>query len=254
MTRLLPRSLLLLLAAAWTFAALPAQAAVTITFWSHEFGNSFPHAFVTLRGTPDAGGAPVDTAFGFTAKAVTPAILLGDVAGTLDIPKTNYIENSDAQFSVVLTDAQYAQELALAQAWDGKSGTRYNLGKRNCIHFVKEAARIAGLAGLDFPRLMKRPRSYLLAVGAANAGTVTTIALKGDAYFAALPPLASASTAASTPLPQPFPAPTTVLPIPDFPTPAPGARARDLHVAPPSRLDQPAGRISMTSSVEANAG
>jgi hypothetical protein len=57
--------------------ALPAQAAVTITFWSHELGNSFPHAFFTLRGIPDAGGAPVDANAGFTAKSVSPALLMG---------------------------------------------------------------------------------------------------------------------------------------------------------------------------------
>ncbi|MCE3590045.1 hypothetical protein LXJ59_25990, partial [Escherichia coli] len=72
-----------LLALMMTFVALlgatPAWAAVTITFWSHEFGNSFPHAFFTLRGVPDAGGAPVDANYGFTAKAVTPALLMGTV-------------------------------------------------------------------------------------------------------------------------------------------------------------------------------
>ena len=52
------------------FGAAPAWAAVTITFWSHELGNSFPHAFFTLRGVPDAGGAPVDANYGFTAKSV----------------------------------------------------------------------------------------------------------------------------------------------------------------------------------------
>ena len=189
----------------WLLVAPTAQAAVTITFWSHEFGNSFPHAFVTLRGTPDAGGAPVDTAYGFTAKAVTPAILFGDVGGTLDLPTTGYMADSDAQFSVVLTDAQYAQELALAQAWNGPSGTRYNLNKRNCVHFVKEAARIAGLAGLDQPKLMKKPRSYLLAVDAANPGAATTVAMKGAAYLAALPPLMAATPPPASTLPVPTP-------------------------------------------------
>ena len=49
----------LAMALALTFGcALPAQAAVTITFWSHELGNSFPHAFFSLRGTVDATGQP----------------------------------------------------------------------------------------------------------------------------------------------------------------------------------------------------
>ena len=103
-------------------AAAPARAAVTITFWSHELGNSFPHAFFTLRGTPNAGGAPVDVNYGFTAKAITPKLLMGTVGGRLDVSKPFYIAGSDAQFAVVLSDAQYAQVLALIAAWDEKTG------------------------------------------------------------------------------------------------------------------------------------
>ncbi|WP_445193495.1 hypothetical protein ACT009_06350 [Sphingomonas sp. Tas61C01] len=162
-----------------------------MTFWSHEFGNTFPHAFFTLRGTPDARGAPIDTSYGFTAKTLTPAILLGTVAGKLEIGARGNILGSDARFSVVLTDAQYAQVRALAAAWDAKTGdSRYNLNKRNCVHFVMEAARTIGLTGLDHPKLMKRPRAYLLAVAAANRATVTIIDLPAAAYLATLPPLA----------------------------------------------------------------
>ena len=187
----------LLLATAWLTAAIPAQAAVTMTFWSHEFGNSFPHAFLTLRGTPDAGGPPIDTSYGFTARALTPAILLGTVAGKLEVGARGYIAGSDARFSVVLTDDQYGRIRALAAAWDARTGdSRYNLNKRNCVHFVKEAARTIGLTGLDHPRLMKKPRSYLLAVAAANRTSVTTIDLPGKTYLATLPPLAPAQITA----------------------------------------------------------
>ncbi|HEX8555676.1 MAG TPA: hypothetical protein VF695_13295 [Sphingomonas sp.] len=170
--------------------AWPAQAAVTITFWSHELGNSFPHAFFTLRGVPDAGGPAIDANYGFTAKSVTPAILMGTVAGRLDISKPGYVKGSDAQFSVVLTDAQYTQVLALIAAWDEKTGdARYNLNKRNCVHFVQEAARRSGLVQVEFPKLMKKPRSYLKAVAAANPAQVTVIAQSGRTYLSALPPL-----------------------------------------------------------------
>lgn len=178
--------------------AAPAFAAVTMTFWSHELGNSFPHTFFTLRGQPDSGGAPVDVNYGFTAKSVSPAILMGTVAGRLDISKPHYIDGSDAQFSVVLTDAQYAAVLTLIAAWDDKTGDgRYNLNTRNCIHFVKEAARIAGLTGLDHPKLMKKPRSYLQAVAAANVGHVTVVNMHGKAYLATLPPLGAPVVVAS---------------------------------------------------------
>ena len=187
MARLL-RSLAVLLL--WLGVALPAQAAVTMTFWSHEFGNSFPHAFITLRGTPDAGGAAIDADYGFTAKSISPAILFGTVAGRVEPAPKTYIEKSDAQFAVVLTDAQYADVLKLIAAWSEKTGdAHYNLNNRNCVHFVKEAARVVGLSGIDQPKLMKKPRSYLLAVQAANQGAVVKVNQPGKTYLASLPPI-----------------------------------------------------------------
>ncbi|MBI0474063.1 hypothetical protein D9601_01615 [Sphingomonas sp. MA1305] len=219
--RLLRPLLALFLTLAGVLGAAPAWAKVTITFWSHEFGNSFPHAFFTLRGVPDAGGAPVDANYGFTAKAVTPAILMGTVAGRLDIAKPGYINGSDAQFSVTLSDAQYAEELKLIAAWDDKTGDgRYNLNTRNCIHFVKEAARIAGLTGLDQPKLMKKPRSYLQAVAAANATAITPVNMHGKAYLASLPPLAATPlVAAPGPTgPAAVVAPPAAMPMPSAAT------------------------------------
>jgi hypothetical protein len=193
------RCLSLLLSVCALLVAMPAQAAITITFWSHEFGSSFPHAFFTLRGVPDAGGAAVDANYGFTPKAITPAILMGTVPGRLDIAKPAYIANSDAQFSLLLTDAQYARILALVAGWSDKTGDgRYNMNSRNCIHFVAEAARIAGVATVEFPALMKKPRSYLKAVAAANPTQVTIIAKNGRAYLASLPPLVVAAAGAGT--------------------------------------------------------
>ncbi len=195
------------------FGSAPARAAVTITFWSHELGNSFPHTFFTLRGVPDAGGNPVDVNYGFTAKSVSPKILMGTVAGRLDISKPGYIAGSDAQFSLVLSDAQYAEILTLIAAWDEKTGDgHYNLNNRNCVHFVKEAARIAGLSGLDQPGLMKKPRSYLKAVAEANPGRVTIVNMHGKAYLASLPPIGAGPpiTAGPTVAPDPATAPATV--------------------------------------------
>ncbi len=178
--------------------ALPAQAAVTITFWSHELGNSFPHAFFTLRGVPDAGGAPVDANAGFTAKSVSPALLMGPVPGKLDIARPGYIASSDAQFSVVMSDTQYNAVLRLVDAWsEGKPDSVYRLSDHNCVTFVKEAARIVGLTGLDQPKLMKKPRSYLKAVGAANVGRVIPVGLHGKDYLASLPPISSSQATAS---------------------------------------------------------
>jgi hypothetical protein len=197
-------------------SVLPAQAAVTITFWSHELGNSFPHAFFTLRGIPDAGGAPVDTNVGFTAKSVSPALLMGPVAGKLDIAKPGYVAGSDAQFSVVMSDAQYEAVLRLVDAWsEGKPDSVYRLSDHNCVTFVKEAARIVGLVGLDQPKLMKKPRSYLKAVLAENTARVTPVGLHGKAYLATLAPITpiqstgtiSVGATASVTMPTVTPAP-----------------------------------------------
>jgi len=180
-----------LLLVAW---CAPANAAVTITFWSHELGKDFPHAFFTLRGVPDAGGAPIDVNYGFTASSLTPAILMGNVRGRLDIAKPSYMRGSDAQFSVVMSDAQYADILALVHEW-GEVNTTYNLNHRNCVHFVQEAARRVGLVGTDLPQFVKKPRSFMLALAAANKDKVTIVAMHGSDYFAGLTPLAAPSSA-----------------------------------------------------------
>ncbi|SFO17128.1 hypothetical protein [Sphingomonas sp. OK281] len=220
---------LIALLSLWLGAALPAQAAVTITFWSHELGNSFPHAFFTLRGVPDAGGASVDANFGFTAKSVSPALLMGPVSGMLDIAKPTYINGSDAQFSVVMTDAQYTQVLKLVDAWsEGKPDSVYRLGDHNCVHFVKEAARIVGLSGLDQPKLMKKPRSYLKAVGAANVGRVTPVAMHGKEYLASLSPIVpvgSVASASSASVATAYRPPTATL-TPSMPAPSTPAAPR----------------------------
>ena len=167
----------------WTLSVVPAQAAVTITFWSHELGSSFPHAFFTLRGTPDSGGVAVDNTFGFTARTISPALLFGPVAGKIDIAHRSYVLSSDAQFSVTMTDAQYGDVLGLVDAWsEGKPDGVYRLGDHNCVTFVKEAARRVGLIGLDKPGLMKKPRSYLKAIQAENAGRVTAIGMHGKVW------------------------------------------------------------------------
>jgi len=167
---------------------VPAQAAVTITFWSQEFGQNFPHAFFTFSGAPDAGGPAVNESYGFTAKAITPALLMGSVGGRIDRPKPSYIAKSNAHFSVVLTDGQYAAVRALIDEWGERGDSHYNLNRRNCVHFVAEAARRSGLAVVEDKKLMKKPRSFIQSVEHANAGRVTVVELPAKAYFATLPP------------------------------------------------------------------
>ncbi|WP_200909283.1 MULTISPECIES: hypothetical protein [unclassified Sphingomonas] len=172
-------------------AIVPAQAAVTITFWSQEFGQNFPHAFFTFAGTPDAGGPAVNESYGFTAKAITPALLMGSVGGMIDRPKPSYIAKSNAHFSVVLSDAQYASVRSLIDEWGEKGDSHYNLNRRNCVHFVAEAARRSGLTVVEDKKLMKKPRSFIQSIEQANAGRVTVVELPAKAYFATQPPSAA---------------------------------------------------------------
>lgn len=119
---------------------------------------------------------------------------MGPVASELDIPKPGYVSGSDAQFSVVMSDAQYVAVLRLVDAWrEGRPNSVYRLSDHNCVTFVKEAARIVGLTGLDQPKLMKKPRSYLRAVQAENAGRVTPVGLRGKAYLSSLAPVTPTS-------------------------------------------------------------
>ncbi|WOK38081.1 hypothetical protein [Sphingomonas sp. C3-2] len=138
-----------------------ASAQVVVTFYSHDLDDHFPHAFFTLEGTPEAGGVPVDTNYGFTAKTITPAILFGSVAGRIDIAKPGYVAHSKPHFSMTLTDAQYAAILGVVDKWRDAPSPSYNMNTANCVFFVGEAAQAIGL-DVAFPKkLMKKPRSYL---------------------------------------------------------------------------------------------
>ena len=146
----------------------PAAAQVVLSFYSHELGSSFPHAFVVLKGK--AEGRDVDTNFGFTAKTLTPAILMGSVRGVVETSKPSYIASSDRQFSVQIDDRKYQDVLAVVERWRTRPGKSYNLNKSNCIHFVGEIAQAVGLKVVFEKALIKKPRSFLLSLVSLNPG------------------------------------------------------------------------------------
>ncbi len=156
---------ILLAALIWLGLSVPAQAAVEIAFYSRELGGSnFPHAFVRLRGTVDSTGERVDTSFGFTARSVSPAILLRSVAGEVIVEDARQIARSDRKFARMLTDTQYRAAMAVVARWRARPQPSYNLNRSNCIHFVGEIAESIGLR-VEYPdELMKRPRAFLEAV------------------------------------------------------------------------------------------
>jgi hypothetical protein len=164
---------------------LAAPAKVTITFYSRELGVEFPHAFVRITGATDAApDTPIDTNYGFTAKTVTPAVLLGHVAGEILAANPTYVSRSDSHFSLVLSDEQYDRVLTIVQKWRDLPQPSYDLHHANCVYFVGDVARALGLKVDDSQRrLMTRPRSYIINLIRLNPG-VGTITPKGRAAAA----------------------------------------------------------------------
>jgi hypothetical protein len=157
-------------------ALMPAGvfAKVEISFYSHEFGSNFPHAFVVLHGQDDRTGEKIDANYGFTATHVSPAILLGSVQGevmSLDRKiDAGYLKNSDRHFTFTLTDAEYDSVMATVDRWRRLEQPSYNLNRQNCVFFVADIAAALGLKAERPKQLMKKPRSYLQSIVEANSG------------------------------------------------------------------------------------
>lgn len=166
--------------------ATPARADVRLTFWSRDTSNYFPHAFITLKGTLDSTGERVDTSYGFTLDSLSPKALFASVPGHIDITNRKYILSSDAQFQVRISDAQYAAIRAQVAQW-GAPGSKWNLQRRNCVHFVAEVARRAGLVVVERKALMKKPKSFTQSLISLNPGRVKVINLQGKDYWAKHP-------------------------------------------------------------------
>jgi hypothetical protein len=171
MTRAMTRSLRLILLSFCLFCmgvSAPARAEVIVHFYSHDFGDRFPHAFVVLEGKVDATGEAVDSSYGFTATTISPAILFGSVKGEVEALKTDYIGKSDRQFSVTIDDATYVRLMTKIAAWRDRAQPSYNLGKYNCVHFVMELAEVVGLKVDRKSKYFKKPKSFLIEVKGLN--------------------------------------------------------------------------------------
>lgn len=171
-TGLLMSARVLVLAALMLTLPAPVWAAVQISFYSHEFGSNFPHAFVTLEGVDERTSERIDTNYGFTARNISPAILLGSVAGEVFSRDaqidSKYIGASDRHFTFTLTDAEYDQVMATVRKWEALPQPSYNLNRQNCVYFVADVAASLGMRA-DTPKaLMKKPRSYTESLTIAN--------------------------------------------------------------------------------------
>ena len=140
--------------------SVTARAEVAVTFYSHDFGKNFPHAFFVAKGeTTD--GKKVDTAFGFTAVNVTPGILFGSVKGHVKAPSADYIASSNPHFTVKINDQKYRELLAVVQKWQTIPQKSYSLNKRNCVHFINDAIKILELKTNLKTANWKKPRSFM---------------------------------------------------------------------------------------------
>ncbi|NYF33347.1 hypothetical protein [Sphingopyxis sp. JAI108] len=164
------RSIILSLLMLCAGLAAPARAEVVVSFYSHDFGDRFPHAFIVMKGRLDATGEAVDANYGFTAVSVSPAILFGSVKGKVESSKPDYIDKSDRQFDVTVDDATYGRVLAKVAEWRDREQPSYSLNKRNCVHFVMELAEVVGLQVNRKSKLFKKPKSFLIEVKGLNPG------------------------------------------------------------------------------------
>lgn len=170
MTRRLLRSLgpALLLA----LIAGQAWAEVTVTFYAHPGARVrdgyllFPHAYVHAEGTVDATGEPVDWSAGFTAKSPGPHLLFVRGDGEVQKPDARYVDEGQPFLRVTLDDAGWHALKSRAEWWSTPEGSVYDLRRRNCITFIADLARVAGLQTAREPSM--KPGSFLEATAALN--------------------------------------------------------------------------------------
>jgi hypothetical protein len=160
----------LFFAALVSLSSPSANAEVIATFYSHDFGDHFPHAFVKLKGKVGSTGEVVDTNYGFTAVSVSPVILMGAVKGMIETKDAKYVSKSNPHFTLRLTDPEYAKFMALVDKWRNLPGKSYSLDKRNCVHFAMEAAVLLGLNVNRKSKFFKKPKSFILETMKLNPG------------------------------------------------------------------------------------
>ncbi len=159
MTRLLQ----LALALTAFFWAAAASAEVRLTFHSFDgsvvFGR-YPHTFVSLDGAL-ADGTQIRENYGFSARRATPAVLRGPVEHEILVEDQNWIQRTNRHFTVTIDDAKYWAIRKEVARWRDAPGKYYDLGTRNCIHFVGAIAQIVGVR-VNYPEdMLRRPKKWL---------------------------------------------------------------------------------------------
>lgn len=152
-------------------AVMPDSAAaeVEVAFYSRPGdGRTFPHAFVTLRGTIGPERRRIERAVGFTAVRVGLDILNGPVAGAVVVEPPEFIVRSERELALRISDDRYARIDSAIRQWKAAPQPSYRLDRRNCVHFVAAVARAAGLRVPPAGRYWRDPHGFLTALAAAN--------------------------------------------------------------------------------------
>jgi len=158
-----------------------AWAEVTLTFYAHPGARFrggdllFPHAYVHASGTREDTGEPVNWAAGFTARNPGPQLLFGSAGGVVQAPDQRYIGEGRGYLRLVVSDAVFDAVRARSDWWNSREGSTYDLRRRNCITFVADLARVAGLQTAPEPSM--KPGTFLEATAALNPAA----ALNGQA-------------------------------------------------------------------------
>ena len=169
-----------------------AWAEVTVTFYAHPGARVrgayllFPHAYVHAEGALDATGEPVDWAAGFTARSPGPQLLFVRGAGVVASPDARYVDEGQPFLQVTLDDAEWHALRTRAEWWNSPEGSVYDLRRRNCISFVADLARVAGLRTAAEPSM--KPGSFLEATAALNPGAMWRADAPAPASVFAPPP------------------------------------------------------------------
>ncbi|MDP2763328.1 MAG: hypothetical protein Q8O54_00650 [Brevundimonas sp.] len=149
-----------------------AWAEVTLTFYAHPGARVrdgyllFPHAFVHATGTLEDTGDPVDWSAGFTARNPGPQLLFVRGVGVVENPDPRYVGEGKPYLSLTVSDAAYRAVRHRAAWWGSPEGSVYDLRRRNCITFIADLARVAGLLTAAEPSM--KPGTFLEATAALN--------------------------------------------------------------------------------------
>ncbi len=108
--------------------------------------------------------------YGFTAKTVTPAILMTSVAGKIVEMNPAYVGKSRLHFTLTLTDDQYRQLMGVVTDWESRKQPSYDLYKANCVSFIRDAVHVLGYQTNPNTHFLGKPKSFLTEVQSLNPG------------------------------------------------------------------------------------